>query len=447
MLVFALVPALQASKTNVIAVLKDGGRSGSPGRRRILATTFLAAQIALSVVLLAQFAVTLRDQGKPLASDTIFDRSDILTASVTIPEASYPTPAVRAAFYGTLIERIRRLPAIDGVAVTTVLPASGGESLPFITDGSGTTDDHAERTAVVIATTPGYFQALGLELLQGRTLQDSDGAPGQMNAIVNERLAETAFPGESALGRRISLGPANERQGAATRWLTVVGVAPDIHQQRGSDSTLIVYLPIRETAPANVGIIVRSPLDTASVVATLRAQLRAIDPGLPIYRARTLPQVRHDMQWNGRVSSRLFTFLTFIAVFLATIGLYAVTSHSVNQERQEIGIRLALGARPVQIVGRVLSRLAFRSRHWFRRRRSPHGAVDRRVPERRPGRPRHRSRPAGRGRRNSDGRDRPGRDRPQPPRLPGRSAAGVADRLRAGGGGGIAGWCPPRVKG
>ena len=142
-------------------------------------------------------------------------------------------------------------------------------------------------------------------------------------------------------------------------------MAPDIHQQRGSDSTLIVYLPIRETAPANVGIIVRSPLDTASVVATLRAQLRAIDPGLPIYRARTLPQVRHDMQWNGRVSSRLFTFLTFIAVFLATIGLYAVTSHSVNQERQEIGIRLALGARPVQIVGRVLGRLAFRAAIGF----------------------------------------------------------------------------------
>jgi predicted permease len=359
-LVFALVPALQASKTNVIAVLKDGGRSGSPGRRRILATTFLAAQIALSVVLLAQFAVTLRNQGTPLASDAIFDRTDVLTASITLPDGSYPTQAARAAFYTTLIERIRRLPGIDGVAVTTVLPASGGESMPFIADG-GATDEHAERNALVIATTPGYFQALGLDLLQGRALQESDGAPGQMNAVVNQGFVEMAFPGKSAIGRRISLGPANERQGAATRWLTVVGVAPDIHQRRGSDSEPVVYLPIRETAPANVAIIVRSALDTASVVAALRAQLRAIDSGLPIYRARTLPQVRHDMQWNGRVSSRLFTFLTFIAVFLATIGLYAVTSHAVNQERQEIGIRLALGARPVQIVGRVLGRLAFRT--------------------------------------------------------------------------------------
>jgi predicted permease len=360
-LVFALVPAVQASKTNVIAVLKDGGRSGSPGRRQILATTFLAAQIALSVVLLAQFAVGLRNQGQPLASDVIFDRSDILTASVTLPDASYPTPAARFGFYGALIERIRTLPGINGVAITTVLPASGGESMPFIAEGGATTDEHAERTALVIATTPDYFQALGLELLQGRTLQDSDGTPGQMNAIVNERFVEIAFPGESAVGRRISLGPAKERESAATRWLTVVGVAPDIHQQRGSDSEPIVYLPIRETAPADVGLIVRSPLDTAGVVATLRAQLQAIDPGLPIDSARTLPQVRHHMQWNGRVSSQLLTFLTFIAVFLATIGLYAVTSHSVNQERQEIGIRVALGARPAQIVGRVLSRLAFRT--------------------------------------------------------------------------------------
>jgi predicted permease len=360
-LVFALVPALQASRTNVIAVLKDGGRSGSPGRRRIVATTFLAAQIALSVVLLAQFAVTLRNQGQPLASDAIFDRTEILTASVTVPDASYPTPAVRAAFYGALTERIRRLPGIDGVAVTTVLPASGGESMPFIADGGTMTDEQAQRTALVIATTPDYFQALGLQLLQGRTLQDSDGTPGQMNAIVNEAFVEVAFPGENPIGRRISVGAADERQGAATRWLTVVGVAPAIHQRRGSDSEPIVYVPIRETAPANVGLIVRSPLDTASVVAALRAEMRAIDPGLPIDRVRPLPQVRHDMQWNGRVSSRLATFLTFIAVFLATIGLYAVTSHSVNQERQEIGIRVALGARPVQIVGRVLGRLAFRA--------------------------------------------------------------------------------------
>src|SRR6185503_17857422 len=109
--------------------------------------------------------------------------------------------------------------------------------------------------------------------------------------------------------------------------------------------------------PASGALIVRSSLDTAAVVAALRAQVQSVDPELPIFRARTLPQVRRDLDWNGRVSTRLFLFLAFIAVALATFGLYAVTTHAVSQDRHEIGIRMALGARTHQIVGRVLRRL------------------------------------------------------------------------------------------
>jgi putative ABC transport system permease protein len=119
----------------------------------------------------------------------------------------------------------------------------------------------------------------------------------------------------------------------------------------------VVYTPVALDPPANGALILRSSLDTAASVAALRQQVQAVDAALPIYRARTLPQVRRDLDWNGRVSNGLFLFLASIAVALATFGLYAVTTHAVSQQRHEIGIRMALGARSHQIIGRVIRRL------------------------------------------------------------------------------------------
>jgi len=137
-------------------------------------------------------------------------------------------------------------------------------------------------------------------------------------------------------------------------WLTIVGIAPAVRQRRGTDSDPVVFLPLAAGAPAGAALVVRSGLETSAVVGMLRQQVQAVDATMPIVRARTMPQVRHDADWNGRLSARLFLFLTFIAVVLATVGLYAVTAHGVSQQRHEIGIRMALGARARQIAWRVL---------------------------------------------------------------------------------------------
>ena len=363
-LVFALVPAIQASRTDVIAAIKDGGRPGIPARRRFLATSFMAAQIALSVVLLAHFALTLRTEAREFATDAIFDRTDIVTAALTLPSGSYATPESRNALYADLLGRLNGLPGIESAAITTDLPASGGESMPFVVEGADASDAHAERTALVISTTSAYLRSLDLELLQGRMLDEREGKTGATNVVVNQRFAELAFPAERAIGRRISIDR-GRADATPARWLTIVGVAPDIRQRRGQDADPVIYLPIAESAPATAAIVFRSALDTATAVSTLREQMRAIDAGLPIYRARTLRQLRHDLDWNGRASSRLFTFLTFVAVLLAAIGLYAVTAHAVTQERQEIAIRVALGAAPRHIVGRVLRHLLMRAAIGF----------------------------------------------------------------------------------
>jgi predicted permease len=355
-LVFALVPAIQASRTDVLTVLKDGGRSHVGGRRRVLATMFLVGQLALAVVLLAHLAVNVRIDRPGLASDAIFDNPEIVTAAMTLPPASYPTAVARSAFYDSLLARLRGVNGMNPAAIASALPASGGDSREVVIDGKRGAEKDEERTTLAIAITPAYFRALGLSLLQGRELEDSDGNPGRGNVIVNQAFAEKFLASESIIGRRIQLVSPDARSGGIG-WLTIVGVAPDIRQRRGRDSDPVVYVSFTPDPPANGAVILRSSLDTATVVATLRQQVQSVDPALPIFRARTLPQLRRDLDWNGRVSNGLFLFLAFIAVALATFGLYAVTTHAVSQQRHEIGIRMALGARSHQIIGQVIRQL------------------------------------------------------------------------------------------
>ena len=352
-LVFALVPAIQASRTDVLTVLKDGGRSAVTGRRRILATMFMAAQLALAVLLLAHLAVNLRLQRPGLPSDRIFDDSAIVTAAITLPAASYPAPAALSAFYDSLVARLQAVNGQAPAAITSTLPGSGGDSREVVIDGKRGPDGDGEQTALAIAITPAYFRALGLSLLQGREFGDEDGHAARENAIVNQGFAEEFLAGERIIGRRIQLVTTDARSGG-TGWLTIVGVAPDIRQRRGRASEPVVYSPLRLDPPVTATVVLRSELDTSAVVAGLRQQVQSLDPALPIYRARTLPQVRRDLDWNGRVSNGLFLFLASIAVALATFGLSAVASHAVSRQRHEIGIRMALGARSHQIVGRVL---------------------------------------------------------------------------------------------
>jgi putative ABC transport system permease protein len=356
-LVFALVPAIQASRTDVLLVLKDGVGSTRRGRRRLWATGFLDGQVALAVILLAQVAAAIRSDRSTLPSDAAVETPEIITAAITLPGERYPSAVDRLAFYDSLLARVDALPAIGATAMASSLPFSGGDSRPVVVDGARPRDARDERTSLAIAITPGYFRVLGLPLLQGRAFEQSDGTAGRQAAIVNEPFVQEFLAPEAALGRRILLRAPDAPEGAAESWLTVVGVAPAIRQRRGTESDPTVYLPFAGGAPASSSIVVRSTADTSSIVAAVRQQVQALDPDLPVFRARTLPQVRHDADWNGRVSNRLFLFLTLIAVALATVGLYAVTAHGVSQQRHEIGIRMALGAGTTRIVRRVVRRL------------------------------------------------------------------------------------------
>jgi putative ABC transport system permease protein len=227
---------------------------------------------------------------------------------------------------------------------------TGGIELGLEIDGQLPAAGEPAPSVWTIGVGPGYFESLGISLVRGRGIRDADGQSGEVNVVVNERLAELFFSGQDPIGQPISLRAAGA---AAARRATIVGIAPVIPQRSTVEPT--VYLPLRATAQPTASLLVRSTRDTSDTAAVLRRETMAIDPNLPLYRVQTMAQVVADMQWNGRVSIRIADTLTLIALLLATVGLYAVTSQTVSRRAKEIAVRMALGARASQVIRSVLA--------------------------------------------------------------------------------------------
>lgn len=211
-------------------------------------------------------------------------------------------------------------------------------------------------TVVTLTTGPAYFDALGVALLRGRPFSERDGAPGAEAAIVNARFVEIHFPDEEALGRRIRL--VTEVVDERAPWLTIVGVAPTLRQRPGRrEPDPLLYLPSRADPPRLATLLARAPGDPASAAALVRETVRRIDPDLPLFRVRTLERALDDASWNGRMSEAILWTIAFIALVLSTAGLFAVTSHAVERQMRDLGVRIALGARPRQVSWMVLRRV------------------------------------------------------------------------------------------
>lgn len=354
--VFALLPAIHASKTDVNRALKDDGGmgTGSRGARRWM-TAFLTAEFALAVVLLAQVAESLPDQKPPLPSDLVMDTTEVLTAAITLPGDTYRTPDQRFEFYRQLDERLRSVPDVSSMSVAGVLPLFGAAERQLDIEGRAPTDRESWPTVRTVAIGRGYFETLGLALVRGRDFEERDGTPGRAHVIVNERFAQMFFGEQDPIGQRIAVA-APDAVEAPPNWLTIIGVSPAIRQRPSTDVDPIAYLPYRATTPSSFALLVRSRTETAALASRLRDELMAIDANLALYRMRTMAQVLRDAQWNGRVSGMLIFVLTFIAVGLSTVGLYAITAHGVSQRTREIGLRMALGARPQQVVRMIVQR-------------------------------------------------------------------------------------------
>jgi putative ABC transport system permease protein len=357
-ILFGLAPALHVSKTNNNEVLKEGGRGTTGNRRaRWLSGTMVVTELALTVVLLTGAGLMLRSFMNLERLDAGFSIEHLLTMRLQLPEAKYGNADQRRAFYEQLEPRLTAIAGVDAVAVTTTVPPLRAGERVFEIDGRPAAPPNDELEVAAVTISPRFFEVVGVNLLRGRSFEDTDGATGSETVIINERMASQYFPGEDPLGRRIRFVPRQPTPDQpAPPWRTIVGVSPSIRygETRQVELNAVVYIPQRQEPPAGAALLVRSRLPSGALVDPLRQAVQSVDADQPVFSIQTLDRMLDEERWPFRVFGVMFVVFAVIALVLSSVGLYAVMAYSVTQRTSEIGLRMALGAQARQVEWMIL---------------------------------------------------------------------------------------------
>ncbi len=355
-LAFALVPAVRLSGIDPARTLKEGGGPGSAGGASRARSVLVVTEIALSFVLLVGAGLFLRSFTALLAVDPGFRGERVLTAELSLSGDRYPDGAAVSRFYDAVLGELRRRPGVLSAGATSFLPLRGGDNdVSFRIEGAAARAAEDAPLAWYRVATPGYFQAMRIPLLRGRAFTERDrrGAPGVV--VVNETLARRYWPDADPVGERLS------PEWADGRWLTVVGVVGDVrHDGLTEGAAPELYFPHAQMAgaAATMAIVVETAEDPARFAPYLREVVRSLDPDLPLERVSTMDGLLARSLALPRL--HLWTFGTFavLALLLAAVGLYGVVSTVVAQRTRDIGVRMAVGARPADVMRWVLRRAA-----------------------------------------------------------------------------------------